>query len=122
MQRQIGSGGAAVVSVVDREAAVVVSVSEDLKGSVDAVELLHAGSPTSTARAVAAPTSPKEAAPTAPAPTPPGLRSSARWQASRRRNDHHVASASTAWRLTLPSPRRAVIFRVVATFRDGENA
>ena len=43
MQRQIGSGVAAVVSVVDGKAAVVVSVSEDLKGSVDAVELLRAG-------------------------------------------------------------------------------
>jgi alanyl-tRNA synthetase len=43
MQRQIGSGVAAVVSVVDGKAAVVVSVSQDLKGSVDAVELLRAG-------------------------------------------------------------------------------
>jgi alanyl-tRNA synthetase len=37
------TGVAAVVSVVDGNAAVVVSVSEDLKGSVDAVELLRAG-------------------------------------------------------------------------------
>ena len=43
MQRQIGSGVAAVVSVVDGKAAVVVSVSDDLKGSVDAVELVRAG-------------------------------------------------------------------------------
>jgi alanyl-tRNA synthetase len=41
MQRQIGSGVAAVVSVVDGKAAVVVSVSQDLR--VDAVELLRAG-------------------------------------------------------------------------------
>ena len=32
MQRQIGRGVAAVVSVVDGEAAVVVSVSDDLEG------------------------------------------------------------------------------------------
>ena len=43
MQRQMGSGVAAVVSVVDGKAAVVVSVSEDLKGSVDAVALVRAG-------------------------------------------------------------------------------
>ena len=43
MQRQIGSGVAAVVSVVDGKAALVVSVSEDLKDSVDAVELVRAG-------------------------------------------------------------------------------
>jgi alanyl-tRNA synthetase len=41
MQRQIGSGVAAVVSVFDGKAAVVVSVSEDLKDSVDAVALLR---------------------------------------------------------------------------------
>ena len=40
---QIGSGVAAVVSVVDGKAAVVVSVSDDLKDSVDAVALLRAG-------------------------------------------------------------------------------
>ena len=43
MQRQIGSGVAAVVSVVEGKAAVVVSVSDDLKGQVDAVELVKAG-------------------------------------------------------------------------------
>jgi alanyl-tRNA synthetase len=43
MQRQIGSGVAAVVSVVDGKAAVVVSVSEDLKDTIDAVALLRAG-------------------------------------------------------------------------------
>ena len=43
MQRQIGSGVAAVASVVDGKAAVVVSVSDDLKDSVDAVTLLRAG-------------------------------------------------------------------------------
>jgi alanyl-tRNA synthetase len=43
MQRQIGSGVAAVVSVVEGKAAVVVSVSDDLKGRVDAVELVKAG-------------------------------------------------------------------------------
>jgi alanyl-tRNA synthetase len=37
------TGVAAVVSVVDGNAAVVVSVSEDFKGSVDAVGLLRAG-------------------------------------------------------------------------------
>jgi len=42
-QRQIGSGVAAVVSVLDGKAAVVVSVSEDLKDKIDAVELLRAG-------------------------------------------------------------------------------
>ncbi|MGH6899558.1 MAG: alanine--tRNA ligase, partial [Geminicoccaceae bacterium] len=43
MQRQIGSGVAAVVSVTEGKAAVVVSVSDDLKGRVDAVELVKAG-------------------------------------------------------------------------------
>jgi alanyl-tRNA synthetase len=43
MQRQIGSGVAAVVSVVEGKAAVVVSVSDDLKGRVDAVDLVKAG-------------------------------------------------------------------------------
>ena len=43
MQRQIGSGVAAVVSVIDGKAAVVVSVSDDLKAGVDAVELVRAG-------------------------------------------------------------------------------
>jgi alanyl-tRNA synthetase len=43
MQRQIGSGVAAVVSVVEGKAAVVVSVSDDLKGRVDAVGLVKAG-------------------------------------------------------------------------------
>jgi alanyl-tRNA synthetase len=43
MRKQIGSGVAAVVSVVDGKAAVVVSVSDDLKASVDAVELVKAG-------------------------------------------------------------------------------
>jgi alanyl-tRNA synthetase len=43
MQRQIGSGVAAVVSVVDGKATVVVSVSDDLKASVNAVELVRAG-------------------------------------------------------------------------------
>jgi alanyl-tRNA synthetase len=43
MQRQIGSGVAAVVSVVEGKAAVVVSVSDDLKARIDAVELVKAG-------------------------------------------------------------------------------
>ena len=43
MQRQIGSGVAAVVSVVEGKAAVVVSVSDDLGGRVDAVVLVKAG-------------------------------------------------------------------------------
>jgi alanyl-tRNA synthetase len=43
MRRQIGSGVAAVVSVVEGKAAVVVSVSDDLKGRIDAVELVKAG-------------------------------------------------------------------------------
>jgi alanyl-tRNA synthetase len=114
MQRQIGSGVAAVVSVVDGKAAVVVSVSDDLKDKRSTRSGCSApGSPSSAARAAAAaPTSPKAAAPTAPAPTSPSQRSSARWRASRRRrSDHHAASASTAWRVTLPSPLRAVIFR-----------
>jgi alanyl-tRNA synthetase len=44
LQKQIGSGVAAVVSVgEDGKAALVVSVSDDLKGSVDAVALVRAG-------------------------------------------------------------------------------
>ena len=43
MQRQIGSGVAAVVSVSEGKAALVVKVSDDLKGSVSAVELVKAG-------------------------------------------------------------------------------
>ena len=43
IQRQIGSGVAAVVSVVDGKAALVVSVSKDLKDEVSAVELVRAG-------------------------------------------------------------------------------
>jgi alanyl-tRNA synthetase len=43
LAKEMGSGVAAIVSVVDGKAAVVVSVSEDLKGSVDAVELVRAG-------------------------------------------------------------------------------
>jgi alanyl-tRNA synthetase len=43
IQRQIESGVVAVVSVVEGKAAVVVSVSDDLKGRVDAVELVKAG-------------------------------------------------------------------------------
>jgi alanyl-tRNA synthetase len=43
MQRQIGSGVAAVVSVTEGKAALVVKVSDDLKGSLSAVELVKAG-------------------------------------------------------------------------------
>jgi alanyl-tRNA synthetase len=43
IRQQIGSGVVAIVSVVDGKAALVVSVSADLKGSVDAVELVRAG-------------------------------------------------------------------------------
>ncbi|MGH6905494.1 MAG: alanine--tRNA ligase, partial [Geminicoccaceae bacterium] len=43
LRRQIGSGVSAVVSVVDGKAALVVSVSDDLKESLDAVELVRAG-------------------------------------------------------------------------------
>ena len=43
MQRKMGSGVAAVVSVGDGKAAVVVSVSEDSKARIDAVELVRAG-------------------------------------------------------------------------------
>ena len=42
MQRQICSGVAAVVSMVDRKPAVAVRVSQDRKGSVNTVELLRA--------------------------------------------------------------------------------
>jgi alanyl-tRNA synthetase len=41
--RQIGAGVVAVVSVVEGKAALVVSVSDDLKDEVDAVELVRAG-------------------------------------------------------------------------------
>ncbi len=43
MQREIGSGVSAVVSVIDGKAALVVSVSDDLKESVNAVDLVRAG-------------------------------------------------------------------------------
>jgi alanyl-tRNA synthetase len=43
MQRQMGSGVAAVVSVTEGKAAIVVKVSDDLKGSLSAVELVKAG-------------------------------------------------------------------------------
>jgi alanyl-tRNA synthetase len=43
MQRQIGSGVAAVVSVTEGKAAIVVKVSDDLKESLSAVELVRAG-------------------------------------------------------------------------------
>jgi alanyl-tRNA synthetase len=41
--RQIGTGVVAVVSVVEGKAALVVSVSDDLKDAVDAVALVQAG-------------------------------------------------------------------------------
>jgi alanyl-tRNA synthetase len=43
LQREIGSGVSAVVSVIDGKAALVVSVSDDLKESVNAVDLVRAG-------------------------------------------------------------------------------
>ncbi len=43
MLRALGSGVAAVVSVVDGKASLVVSVSDDLKDAVNAVELVKAG-------------------------------------------------------------------------------
>ncbi len=43
MLRALGSGVAAVVSVVDGKATLVVSVSDDLKDAVNAVELVKAG-------------------------------------------------------------------------------
>jgi alanyl-tRNA synthetase len=43
MLRALGSGVAAVVSVVDGKASLVVSVSDDLKEAVNAVELVKAG-------------------------------------------------------------------------------
>jgi alanyl-tRNA synthetase len=43
MQRQIGSGVTALVSVSEGKAALVVKVSDDLKGSVSAVDLVKAG-------------------------------------------------------------------------------
>jgi alanyl-tRNA synthetase len=43
MQRQMGSGVAAVVSVTEGKAAIVVKVSDDLKDSLSAVELVKAG-------------------------------------------------------------------------------
>jgi len=43
VQKQIGSGVVAVVSVVDGKAALVVSVSDDLKDSTSAVDLVRAG-------------------------------------------------------------------------------
>jgi alanyl-tRNA synthetase len=43
MLRALGSGVAAVVSVVDGKASLVVSVSDDLKAAVNAVELVKAG-------------------------------------------------------------------------------
>jgi alanyl-tRNA synthetase len=43
LQKRIRPGVAAVVSTVDGKAALVVAVSEDLEGSVDAVELVRAG-------------------------------------------------------------------------------
>jgi alanyl-tRNA synthetase len=43
MQRQLGSGVAAVVSVTEGKAAIVVKVSGDLKGTLSAVELVKAG-------------------------------------------------------------------------------
>ena len=43
LTKEVGSGVAALVSVVDGKAALVVSVSKDLEKSVDAVALLRAG-------------------------------------------------------------------------------
>jgi len=43
MQRQLGSGVAALISVSEGKAALVVKVSDDLKDSVSAVELVKAG-------------------------------------------------------------------------------
>jgi alanyl-tRNA synthetase len=43
LAKEMGSGVAAIVSVVDGKAALVVSVSDDLKDKVDAVGLLRAG-------------------------------------------------------------------------------
>ena len=43
IQRQLGAGVAAVVSVVDGKAALVVSVSKDLAQTIDAVALVRAG-------------------------------------------------------------------------------
>jgi len=41
--KQLGSGVAAVVSATDGKAALVVSVSEDLKGRINAVDLVRTG-------------------------------------------------------------------------------
>jgi alanyl-tRNA synthetase len=43
LKQQLGSGVAAVVSVIDGKAALVVSVSKDLHSSLSAVDLVRAG-------------------------------------------------------------------------------
>ncbi len=43
LKKELGSGVVALVSVNDGKAAVVVSVTEDLKGRIDAVELVRQG-------------------------------------------------------------------------------
>ena len=54
IKQELGSGVVALVSVNDGKAAVVVSVTEDLTGSIDAVDLVNAACPRSGAPAAAA--------------------------------------------------------------------
>jgi hypothetical protein len=85
------------------QAAVVVSVSQDLKGSVDAVELLLAGVAELGGKGGGGrPDFAQGGGPTAPAPTPRSRRSSARSRASRRRPNNGYSGLSRAASLSAP--------------------